>query len=79
MAERKVIGYIVTDGRGAALMLDAYDDSPPILLAGDDATLFATRRRANAAIKRSAKYADAHKFDWETYRYRVYPVHEATS
>lgn len=69
-----VLGYIVTSrDEIGAYELGYLDDTPPsgVLLIGDVATLFATRARAYAAIRRTRAYERRRGFHWCTWALRV--------
>ena len=68
-------GYIVTGDMGAMeLALRPYHDSPRprggILVSGDVASVFTTRKRAKGAIARTRRYAAANNYRWAS-SYRI--------
>lgn len=64
--------YIVQDKRGHALLLcNAFDRKQKLLMIGDEATLFRSRRAANRAIERTKQYEIDNNLQWETWAWRV--------
>lgn len=69
-----VLGYVVTNRHtNHAFVLGWYDDAPEagVLLIGDVVTVFATRARAYAAIRRTRLYEKRKRLDWDTWALRV--------
>lgn len=64
--------YIVQDKRGRALLLCyAFDSKQKLLMIGNEATLFRSRRAANRAIERAKQYEIDNNLQWETWAWRV--------
>lgn len=66
---RKIVGYIVSNDYGA-LGLSDYGDGVMVLTQGDGAYVFADRRAARTAIKRTDAYADSRVLSWSR-RHRI--------
>ena len=62
---RKLIGYIAQDDGSPLVIHDG------ILYLGNGATLFPTRRAAQAAMDRTDKYAEREHLPWFPRKYRI--------
>ena len=60
----KLIGYIVISPEGTPGEYYSYDDGPKfVIVRGDGATLFNSRKTARKAIQRSVKFGEENKLD----------------